>query len=207
MNIPTIGLVEDLGPQKIIEYTRKLGVTAKIDQNLTIALGSLSTTLQEMSKAYSVFANEGRLAESIFITRIEDHTGQVLEEFTPQAHSVLSKETAFLMTDVMRDVVETGTGRRAKAIGRPSAGKTGTTNESIDAWYIGYIPQLLTGIYVGFDTPRTMGAKETGAKAAAPIWVDFMKNAIRNFTDRTISSTCRSDYRKNPFIWKKSRSL
>ena len=82
----------------------------------------------------------------------------------------------------MRDVVDHGTGVRAKAIGRPSAGKTGTTNDSKDAWYIGFIPQLLTGVYVGYDNPKSMGSTETGSRAAAPIWVDFMKNAVANLS-------------------------
>ena len=84
------------------------------------------------------------------------------------------------MSNVLQDVVQRGTARRARAIGRPSAGKTGTTNDSVDAWYIGYIPQLLTGVYVGFDQPRNMGKSETGSRAAAPIWINFMKNAVAN---------------------------
>ena len=92
----------------------------------------------------------------------------------------MSEEIAFLMTDALRDVVERGTGWRARALGRPSAGKTGTTNKSVDAWYIGYIPQLLAGVYVGYDSPRPMGKTETGSQAASPIWLDFMKDATAN---------------------------
>jgi penicillin-binding protein 1A len=178
LNLPTIGLVEDLGPQNLIDYSRKLGISAQMDRNLTIGLGSFSVTLQEMLGSYAAFANQGQLVEPIFVTRVEDSKGEILEENRPARRQVIPAETAFLITDTMRDVVDHGTGRRALAIGRPSAGKTGTTNDSRDAWYIGYIPQLLTGVYVGYDTPRSMGRYETGSRAAAPIWVDFMKDAV-----------------------------
>ncbi len=180
LNLPTIGLVEDLGPKRIIAYSRKLGISAEMENNLTIALGSFSATLEDMVMAFNVFANQGSLVEPIYITRIENRDGKVLEENTPVKKRVISQETAFLITEMMRDVVRSGTGQIAKRIERPSAGKTGTTNNSVDAWYIGYIPQLLTGVYAGFDQPTPMGKRETGAKAAAPVWVDFMKSVIGN---------------------------
>ncbi len=180
LNTPTIRLVEDLRPKKIIEYARKLGISAEMENDLTIALGSFSATLQEMVTAFGVFANEGALTEPIYISRIEDREGNILEEHLPQVKPVISKETAFLILDAMQDVVKRGTGRIAQKIERPSAGKTGTTNDNRDAWYIGFIPQLLTGVYVGFDQPTPMGKGETGATAAAPIWVDFMKSVTSN---------------------------
>ncbi len=180
LNLPTIGLCEELKPKQVIVYSRRFGITADMMENLTTCLGSLSTTLQEMITAYGVFANQGRLVKPIYILRVEDQAGNTLESSLPEFKQVTSEETAFLLSNVLQDVVQTGTGRRARAIGRPSAGKTGTTNDSVDAWYIGYIPQLLTGVYVGFDKPRRMGRSETGSKAAAPIWIDFMKNAVTN---------------------------
>mgnify|MGYP006142974763 FL=1 len=180
LNLPTIGLCEELKPKHIIAYSRHFGITANMMENLTTCLGSLSTTLQEMITAYGVFANQGRLVKPIYILRVEDQAGNTLESSLPDLKQVTSEETAFLLSNVLQDVVQSGTGRRARAIGRPSAGKTGTTNDSVDAWYIGYIPQLLTGVYVGFDKPRRMGRSETGARAAAPIWIDFMKNAVAN---------------------------
>ena len=180
LNLPTIGLCEELKPKQVIVYSRRFGITADMMENLTTCLGSLSTTLQEMITAYGVFANQGRLVKPIYILRVEDQVGNTLESSLPEFKQVTSEETAFLLSNVLQDVVQTGTGRRARAIGRPSAGKTGTTNDSVDAWYIGYIPQLLTGVYVGFDKPRRMGRSETGSKAAAPIWIDFMKNAVTN---------------------------
>ena len=180
LNLPTIGLCEELKPKQVIVYSRRFGITADMMENLTTCLGSLSTTLQEMITAYGVFANQGRLVKPIYILRVEDQAGNTLESSLPEFKQVTSEETAFLLSNVLQDVVQTGTGRRARAIGRPSAGKTGTTNDNVDAWYIGYIPQLLTGVYVGFDKPRRMGRSETGSKAAAPIWIDFMKNAVTN---------------------------
>ena len=180
LNLPTIGLVEDLGPENVILYAQKLGITANMEKNLTLALGTFSTTLQNMVEAFGVFANKGQLGTPVYITRIENSQGDILEQNTSEFQPVISEDTAFLITSAMEDVVQHGTGRRARAIGRPSAGKTGTTNDSVDAWYLGYIPQLLTGVYVGFDTPRSMGRYETGSRAAIPVWVDFMKNATAN---------------------------
>ena len=180
LNLPTIGLCEELKPKLVIDYSRRFGITANMMENLTTCLGSLSVSLQEMITAYGVFANHGRLVKPIYVIRVEDQVGNVLESSLPEFKQVTSEETAFLLSNLLQDVVQRGTGRRARAIGRPSAGKTGTTNDSVDAWYIGYIPQLLTGVYVGFDKPSKMGRSETGSRAAAPIWINFMKNAVAN---------------------------
>ncbi|MBF0351525.1 MAG: PBP1A family penicillin-binding protein [SAR324 cluster bacterium] len=180
LNLPTIRLVRELGPEHIIEYAKKLGIVSEMNNNLTIGLGTLSATLLEMNTVFATFANSGKRPKPIFISRVEDRNGEVLEEYHSESIQVISEETAFLMTTALREVVEHGTGWRARTIGRPSAGKTGTTNKSIDAWYLGYIPQLLTGIYVGYDAPQPMGKSESGSYAAAPIWVEFMKKATAN---------------------------
>ncbi len=180
LNLATIGLCEELKAKQVIAYSKRFGITAKMMENLTTCIGSLSVTLQEMISAYGVFANQGRLVKPIYILQVKDQDGNVLESSLPELKQVTSEETAFLLSNVLQDVVQRGTGRRARAIGRPSAGKTGTTNDSVDAWYIGYIPQLLAGVYVGFDKPRRMGKSETGSRAAAPIWINFMKNAVAN---------------------------
>ena len=180
LNLATIGLIEDLGPERVIDYSRKLGISAPMRKNLTIALGSFSATLQEMVNAFSVFANEGKRTEPIYILEVTDQSGNLLESAQTIENQILSTDTAFLISDVLQDVVKRGTGWRARVLGRPSAGKTGTTNDNIDAWYIGYIPQLLTGVYVGYDQPQSMGLHEAGSRAAAPIWVEFMKNTVAN---------------------------
>lgn len=179
-NVPSIWLTKELGTEATIKHARKLGVTGYLpEDDLSIVIGSSSLTLEEMTRTFSTFANGGNLIEPIYITKIEDRDGEILEEQTAVVSKrVLSEEAAFLMTNILEDVVVRGTGWRAKAINRPSAGKTGSTDDYADAWYMGYIPQLITGVYVGFDKNKhTLGEDETGSKAALPIWVDFMKNA------------------------------
>jgi penicillin-binding protein 1A len=182
-NAPSVRLTKELGTDSVITHSRKFGITSKLPEDeLGIVLGSASLTLKEMVVAFSVFANGGRLIEPVFISRIEDSSGEIIEkqeeEEGKEPEQVLSEEAAFLMTDMLQDVVKFGTGRRAQAINRPSAGKTGSTNNYVDAWYLGYIPQMITGVYIGFDkNQQTLGETETGSRAAAPIWVDFMSQA------------------------------
>ena len=177
LNRPTVALVEDLKPKRIIRYAKKMGISSEMKNDYTIGLGDFSVTLQEMVFAFGAFANGGKRQDPIYITRVEDAEGNIQEEHAPQRHSVLARGTAFLVLDAMQGVVQQGTGKIAQKIGRPSAGKTGTTNNNLDAWYIGFIPQVVTGVHVGFDEPASMGKEVTGATAAAPIWADFMKSA------------------------------
>lgn len=177
-NIPTVRLAKELGLEKFIERAHDLGITTEFNPDeLGVVIGQTSITLKEMTVAFSAFANGGNLVEPVFISRIEDRDGNLIEKREFQVpNQVISEETSFLITSMLQDVVRRGSGRRAQAINRPSAGKTGTTNNFIDAWYIGYIPQLIAGVYVGFDkNQQTLGDIETGSRAAAPIWVDFMK--------------------------------
>ena len=180
LNLPTIGLVEDLKPRRIINYAKKFGISSEMKNSLSIGLGTFSTTLEEIVAAFGVFANEGAHTNPIYITRIEDHNGLVLEEKFPQKNPVISKETAYLILDVMRDVVQHDTGRITHYLERPSAGISGITFNSVDAWYIGFIPQLITGVNVGFDLAVPMEKGETSAKSAAPIWVNYMKSVTRD---------------------------
>jgi penicillin-binding protein 1A len=127
-----------------------------------------------------VFANQGLRVEPRFITRITDTQGNLIDQNLPQREQVLSPETAYLITSMLQSVIDHGTGRRAKALGRPEAGKTGTTNDMDDAWFMGYTPQLLAGLWVGFDEKRSLGKMETGGRVAAPIWERFMERALEN---------------------------
>lgn len=181
-NVPTVRLTMALEVDSIIEYAQKLGITAQLPEDYTIGLGSASLTLEEMVKTYGIFSNGGYLVKPLYITKIEDRDGNILEEtISTEIDQVVDEDVAYLMSNMLADVVNRGTGRRAQAINRPSAGKTGTTNDYTDAWYIGYVPQLITGVYVGFDDIRKpLGYYETGSKAAAPIWVDFMKAATED---------------------------
>lgn len=177
-NIVTIKLLEKMGVDKAIDFAKALGIKGPFPYNLTLALGSLSVTPLEMTSAFCVFASEGIRTTPIAIKYITDSKGNILENNEPDGSRVISTQTAFLATSMLEDVVKYGTGRRAKALERPVAGKTGTTNEYRDAWFIGYTPELVAGVWVGFDDQRPLGNKETGSKAASPIWVSFMKDAL-----------------------------
>ena len=185
-NVVTVKILQDIGVDYTIDYARKLGIASELTRTLSLALGSSGVSLLELTRGYSVFANQGQLIEPLFTVKIVDRDGNVLEEAVPDRRQVIEKDTAFLMTSLLESVVQHGTGQRIKALGRPSAGKTGTTNDMYDAWYIGYTPNMVTGVWVGFDTEAPLGKAETGASAASPIWLGFMKRAtvgvpIRNF--------------------------
>lgn len=177
-NIVTVKLLEELGVPKVIDFARKIGIQGPFPQNLTLALGSLSMSPLEITSAFCVFAEGGIKRDPIAIKYIIDADGNVLENNQPGGVRVINPQTAFLATSMLEDVVKHGTGWRARALKRPVAGKTGTSNEYIDAWFIGYTPELAAGVWVGFDSVRTLGEEETGSKAAAPIWVSFMKQAL-----------------------------
>ncbi len=177
-NVPTVKLAHQIGLKRLLPFVRSLGIRSPLPANLSIALGAAEVTPLELVAAYSVFANQGVLVEPRFILRLSDQSGQTLEETEPKLRPVLSPETAYIVTDVLQDVIERGTGQRAKGLGRPAAGKTGTTNDMNDAWFVGYTPQLLAGFWVGFDSKRSLGRGETGGRVAAPIWLAFMREAL-----------------------------
>jgi len=177
-NIVTIKILRDIGIDYAIEYARKLGITSDLVHNLSLALGSSEVSLFELVRAYSVFANQGALIEPVFIKKIVDRSGRVLEEARPTQKSVIDSSTAFVMTSLLEGVVKYGTGRRVSALNRPVAGKTGTTNDLHDAWFVGYTPEYITGVWVGFDEESSLGNSETGAKAASPIWLGFMQRVL-----------------------------
>ncbi len=186
-NVVTIKILRDIGVDYVIDYSRRFGITAPLSRDLSLALGSSGLSLLELTNAYSVFANQGELVSPIFVTKVLDRHGNLLEEHRPQRERVLEKDTAYIMTHLLQEVVKYGTGWRARALGRPAAGKTGTTNKLQDAWFIGFTPSYVTGVWVGFDDDRTLGKFETGSRAASPIWVDFTseilaKEPVRVFT-------------------------
>jgi penicillin-binding protein 1A len=177
-NVVTIKILQDIGVDYAREYAAKLGIGSDLSPDLSIALGSSGVSLLELTNAYSVFANQGFLIEPVFITKIEDRDGNVVEETVPERTKVIEKTTAYIMTHLLEGVVQYGTGWRAKALGRPAAGKTGTTNNLFDAWFMGYTPELITGVWVGFDEEAPLGRSETGSRAASPIWLGFMKQVL-----------------------------
>jgi penicillin-binding protein 1A len=177
LNVPTIRLLEKIGIDETIRYARKLGMKGTLNPYLSLALGSSDTTLAELTSVYSVFANHGIRMGPISILSITDSTGRVLYSNDALPQQVIKPETAYLATDLLRGVIVEGTGWKARELGRPAAGKTGTTNDYRDAWFIGYTPSLVTGVWVGYDDQKSIGPRETGARAALPIWLEFMKKA------------------------------
>jgi penicillin-binding protein 1A len=183
INVATIRLLVNVGINEVIAHARLLGITSNIPHNLAIALGSFSLSLKELTTAYATFDNYGLKPEPIFIKKIMDKKGKIIEENRPKLSRVCSEATGFLVTNMLRSVIEEGTGKRAKVLNKSIAGKTGTTDGFKDAWFIGYSPQLVTGVWVGYDDRKTIGDDLTGAQAALPIWIDFMKEAIKNEND------------------------
>ncbi|MBM4332359.1 MAG: PBP1A family penicillin-binding protein [Deltaproteobacteria bacterium] len=178
-NVVTVKIAQTIGIDYLIQYARNLGMKSKLEPNFSLALGAANVSLLELTNAFGVFAAQGYRAEPILISRIVDKDGNILEEVEPSAIEVISSQTSYLITSLMQSVIQEGTGQRAKALGRPAAGKTGTTNDNRDAWFVGFIPQqLVAGAWVGYDIEKPLGAHETGAVAALPIWLEFMKEAV-----------------------------
>jgi penicillin-binding protein 1A len=188
VNVVTVKIARDIGIDYIQDYAKKLGISSSLHNDLSMALGSSSISLYELTRAYAVFANQGILFKPIFIKKILDRDGNLLEENlplffpkeSPGEEQILTPQTAFLITYLLQGVVQHGTGWRARSLGRPVAAKTGTTDQFMDAWFIGYTPELIVGVWVGFDEEKSLGENETGARAASPIWVSFMSKILKD---------------------------
>jgi len=178
-NVITVKLLQSMGVRHMLEYARRLGIKSYLTPDLSLALGTSGVTLYELTSAYGVFSNKGIKTEPMVIKSITDKDGNLLEENKPREEKVISEELAFITTNILQSVVQEGTGWRAKALGRPVAGKTGTTNNYMDAWFLGYTPDLIAGVWVGMDKDEPIGKNETGARAASPIWVSFMEKALK----------------------------
>jgi penicillin-binding protein 1A len=178
MNVITVKILKDIGVDYAIDYARNMGITSHLSRDLSIALGSSGVSLLELTGAYSVFANRGYQVAPVFITKIVDRDGNVIEEMALTRKKVISESTAYIMTNLLEGVVKNGTGWRVKALKRPVAGKTGTTNDLYDAWFLGYTPRFVTGTWVGFDEEASLGKGETGSRTASPIWLGFMQQVL-----------------------------
>src|SRR6185436_1655842 len=165
-------------------YAAKLGFTSKVQPYLSSALGSSEATLQEVVSAFAVFPNQGVRVTPFEIVRVADRQGNVLEENRPTSKEALRADTAFVMTHLLRGVVDRGTAARAAALKWPLGGKTGTTNDFTDAWFVGFDPDITVGVWVGHDQKKDLGPSETGAAAALPIWMDVMKAWIDTRAER-----------------------
>lgn len=181
INIPAVLLLEDVGIDEAIHMAHELGIKSPLPHVLSVALGTGEVTLLELTAAYGPFANRGIYAEPYMIRRVEDKTGHVLMENRPETHEALSAEVAYLTMDVMRSAVDEGTGRGARQMGftGEAAGKTGTTDDYTDAWFIGFSNDVLAGVWVGFDQKLPIGRSMTGAACALPVWTDIVKKAQR----------------------------
>jgi len=227
-NVPTIKLVQSIQVSRMVEYAKRIGLNSQFPMDLSIALGSATVSLMDLTRTYALFPRMGRRVSPGFFLKIYDRDGLVLEELRPQPpiykmvqpiatsvsavvegvasgeqpmitpsvnplfgidsyplsedpDQVLDPRVAYVMSHLMKEVVAYGTGHEAKSLGRPAAGKTGTTNDFVDAWFMGFTPHVVTGVWVGFDGQKTMGKNETGARAALPIWLSFMKEAVKPY--------------------------
>ncbi len=177
-NVPAVKLAEQVGMNTVLEYARKFGITSPIPALLPVALGAADLTLMEQTSAFTVFPNDGVRIEPRYIRKVTDYDGHVLEEEFPDARDVVSARTARTMVSLLQGVVQHGTAAAAKRLNHPLAGKTGTTNNFTDAWFIGFSPSVTCGVWIGFDEKRQLGENETGGTAALPIWMEFMRSAI-----------------------------
>lgn len=179
-NVVSVYLLRAMGVDRAIEAARKLGITTPIPREMSISLGTAEVTLIELIRAYGTFAAGGWLSDTLVITQIKDRDGKVVYQKRPRQEKVISEETAFIMANMMKGVVERGTATVVNKLGRPVGGKTGTTNEHMDAWFIGFTPEWVGGVWVGFDQKKMIGRMETGGKAAAPIFVYFMEEFLKD---------------------------
>jgi penicillin-binding protein 1A len=178
INVAAVRVQERIGLRRTIDIARRLGVESPLGENMSLALGTSELSLLELTSAYGALANRGSWIRPTVIRYVLDAQGKLLEENIPEARQVLSPELAYVATHMLRGTIERGTGVAAKALGRPAAAKTGTTNDYSNAWFIGFTPQLATGVWVGYDRPRSLGKDETGSRVAVPIWTTFMASAL-----------------------------
>lgn len=190
LNVPTVKIAKQIGVEKVLYYAQQLGIStlvldgARSDQNLSTALGGLTrgVTPLEITSAYGVFANHGVYTPPVAIVRVVDRRGKTLEQAVPQERSVISEKSAYVLTDILKGVISGGTGTSAN-IGRPAAGKTGTTSDYVDAWFVGYTPDLAASVWIGNDSNGTLNGMG-GANEPAQIWKEFMQAALANMPSR-----------------------
>ncbi|MDR3556022.1 MAG: PBP1A family penicillin-binding protein [Syntrophobacteraceae bacterium] len=179
-NVPTVKLLKAIGISYAISYARQLGITTPLTHSLSLGLGASEVTLEGLLSAYSTFPGLGQRAQPYIIDKVYDRFGNLVEQHQVKREQAISAKTAYVITDILQGVVQHGTGMAARALDRPCAGKTGTTNDFNDAWFIGYTPSVLTGVWVGYDDHSSLGRGEEGAHAACPIWVEFMKQYLKD---------------------------
>jgi penicillin-binding protein 1A len=181
-NVPAVRTLARIGVDKVIKLCRKFGITSRLVPNLPLALGASDLSLLEHTSAFTTFPNDGVHIAPRMVTRVTNYDGRLIDDFPAEVVDVIPASTARLMVSMLREVFNSGTATsgRGFAAKHPVAGKTGTTNEFTDAWFLGFNPSLTCGVYVGFDDHRTLGPKEEGAKVALPIWLNFMGQILQD---------------------------
>jgi penicillin-binding protein 1A len=183
-NIPAVKVIEMLGPTQVAAYAKRFGFAQDFRPFLSMALGAQEVTLMEITSAFSAFPNHGIRMEPYLASAINDRDGSVLEERKPQPRDAIRADTAFVVLNIMRGVVQYGTAEAAKSLNWPVAGKTGTVDDNTDAWFVGYDPDITVGVWMGHDEKKPIGYNETGSTAALPMWIDFMKDYIDLYGNR-----------------------
>jgi penicillin-binding protein 1A len=171
-------VMDQLGPNQVIAYARKLGLTSPIPPYLPVALGAAEASLLEITGAFAVFPNQGVHMQPYSVLKVTDRAGNVLEENRPEPKDAIRADTAYVITNLLRGVVQRGTAGKAASLNWPIGGKTGTTDDYTDAWFVGFDPDITIGVWIGLDQKRPIGRNMTGAEAALPIWMDVMKAYI-----------------------------
>ena len=182
-NVPAVRVMEQLGPTQVIAYARRLGLQGSLPPFLAVALGAAEATLIDITSAYSAYPNQGVRMKPYGVMKVSDREGNILEENRPEPKDAIRADTAYVMTHLLRGVVQRGTGARAAALKWPIGGKTGTTDDYTDAWFIGFDPDISIGVWVGYDVKRSMGPAGTGSDSALPIWIEIMRAWIGDRTD------------------------
>jgi penicillin-binding protein 1A len=177
-NVPTIRLMDALGPRAVINYARQLGISSPLPEVLSVAIGSAEATLLEITSSYSAFPNQGVRMTPLYTLQVTDREGTTLEQHRSQPLEAIRADTAYIVTHLLEGVVRHGTAASARELDWPLAGKTGTTDDYTDAWFVGFDPDITVGVWVGFDQKRPIGANQTGTEAALPIWKEIMRTWI-----------------------------
>ena len=180
INVPAVRLMHEIGPEPVVAYAQRFGFSSELPPFLSVALGSAETTLEEITSAYAVFPNRGIRMTPYRVTKIIDRNGKMLEEHRPEAHDAIRADTAYVMLNILRGVIQRGTGRSARSLGWPLGGKTGTVDDFTDGWFVGFDPDITVGVWVGFDQKRSLGNSQDGASVALPIWREFMQAHIED---------------------------
>lgn len=183
-NVPAVRMMDTLGPKQVVEYTKRFGLTSPMQPYLSTALGACEATLLELTSAYSVFPNQGVRMTPHLVLKVTDREGNSLEENRPEPTDAIRADTAYVMTHLLEGVVLRGTAARAASLNWPLGGKTGTTNDFTDAWFVGFDPDITVGVWIGHDQKKPLGPSESGGVAALPIWMDIMKAWIGSRTER-----------------------